>query len=86
MNLRLTSFIDSFPETTMGYDLGAQHDQNSGYTKAIERVTEISMRRFMMPWLHYDFIFNRTAMGKAYHSSLEVIQGFTLKVSPILFR
>lgn len=72
--------LDAICETTMGYDLGAQHDQNSGYTKAIERVTEISMRRFMMPWLHYDFIFNRTAMGKAYHSSLEVIQGFTLKV------
>lgn len=72
--------LDSICATTMGYDLGAQLNQNSGYTQAVEEVTEISMRRFMMPWLHYDLVFRNTAMGRSYYSCLEVIHAFTLKV------
>ncbi|KAI5747959.1 hypothetical protein M8J77_020400 [Diaphorina citri] len=77
--MKLTT-LDIVCETTMGYDLGALKNQNSAYTQAVGIVAEISMKRFMLPWLHYDAIFKRTEMGKTYYRELEVMKKFTLSV------
>uniref|UniRef100_A0A8D8RJ80 Cytochrome P450 4C1 n=1 Tax=Cacopsylla melanoneura TaxID=428564 RepID=A0A8D8RJ80_9HEMI len=72
--------LDVICETTMGYYLGALKNLNSNYIKAVQIVTEISMKRFMNPLLQYDMLFKRTEQGRTYYKELAVIHDFTLGV------
>lgn len=46
----------------------------------ISRMTELVFHRFLTPWLHSDFIYKRTAVGKHHQKQLEILHGFTSTV------
>lgn len=43
-------------------------------------MTELVFHRFLTPWLHSDFIYKRTAVGKHHQQQLEILHGFTSTV------
>jgi hypothetical protein len=43
-------------------------------------MSEIVVHRMFRPWLHPDFIFKLSAMGKRHDECLKVVHGFTNKV------
>jgi len=45
------------------------------------RVSELTMQRIVQPWLHPKVFFDMTTMGKRYAQCLNVLHGFTNKVS-----
>nr|CAD7431983.1 unnamed protein product [Timema monikensis] len=68
------------PETAMGTQINAQEDTDSAYVKAVYDITEATFNRAISPWLHPNFIFQRTKMGRRYKECIGQLHGFTNKV------
>ncbi|PNF27072.1 Cytochrome P450 4C1, partial [Cryptotermes secundus] len=72
--------LDIICETAMGTSTHAQDERGSDYVKAVYDLSEIIVNRIFRPWLHYDFIFRLSALGKRSDQCLGVLHGFTNKV------
>ncbi|KDR12229.1 Cytochrome P450 4C1 [Zootermopsis nevadensis] len=72
--------LDIICETAMGTPIYAQDDRGSDYVKAVYDMSEIIMHRMLRPWLHPDFIFKFTTLGKRTDQCLRVLHGFTNRV------
>ena len=70
----------------MGTKLNAQLNAHSPYVQAIIDVTEVITYRSTRFWSWIDFIFdNFFQMGKLFRRSLDILHGFTDKVSVISY-
>nr|CAD7602766.1 unnamed protein product [Timema genevievae] len=68
------------PETAMGTQLNAQEDTDSEYVNAVYDISEATINRALSPWLHPDFIFQHTKMGRRYQECIQQLHRFTNKV------
>ncbi|PSN54059.1 hypothetical protein C0J52_03127 [Blattella germanica] len=69
--------LDIICETAMGTQIFAQDDGNSEYVRAVYDMSEIIMNRLFRPWLHPDFMFKLSSIGKRHDECLRVLHGFT---------
>ncbi|XP_047003514.1 cytochrome P450 4C1-like [Schistocerca americana] len=72
--------LDIICETAMGTSVNAQNQTHSAYVNAVYRISELTVKRMIKPWLHSDFIFKRTSTGQEYYDQLNILHGFTKKV------
>ncbi|KAK7869845.1 hypothetical protein R5R35_008062 [Gryllus longicercus] len=72
--------LDVICETAMGVKMNAQIDRNSKYVNAVEEISDITVKRIIQPWLHIDFIFYLSSLGRKYKKCLEVLHGTTDEV------
>nr|CAD7442870.1 unnamed protein product [Timema bartmani] len=72
--------LDIICETAMGTRINAQEDTDSEYVKAVYDISEATINRALSPWLHPDFIFQRTKMGRRYQECIQQLHRFTNKV------
>lgn len=72
--------LDIICETIMGTSIHAQHDADSPYVKAVNRLGELFILRMLNPLAEAEFFFKRTAMGREYYSCLNTLHSFTRKV------
>ncbi|CAG2061343.1 unnamed protein product [Timema podura] len=72
--------LDIICETAMGTQLNAQEDMDSEYVNAVYDISEATINRALSPWLHPDFIFQRTKMGRRYQECIQQLHRFTNKV------
>jgi len=62
-------------ESSMGWELHAQDDEDCEYVRNIKNVEELIFHRIMRVWLYPDFIFNLLGYGKLQRQYLKVIHG-----------
>nr|UZE89854.1 cytochrome P450 CYP4C163 [Chrysoperla zastrowi sillemi] len=72
--------LDIICETAMGVPINAQVDQDSEYVTALYEVSDLTMKRSVLPWLQPDIIWNNVADGKRYYQCLAILHGFTNSV------
>nr|AIW79997.1 cytochrome P450 CYP4C77 [Nilaparvata lugens] len=72
--------LDVICETAMGTPVNAQMESDSQYIKAVYEISKLTIERGIRPWLHPNFIFQRTEFGKKYENCLSILHGFTKKV------
>ncbi|GLG98037.1 Cytochrome P450 4C1 [Gryllus bimaculatus] len=71
--------LDVICETAMGVKMNAQINSSSKYVNAVEEISDITVKRIIQPWLHIDFIFYLSSIGRKYKKCLEVLHGTTDK-------
>ncbi|XP_058806266.1 cytochrome P450 4C1-like [Phymastichus coffea] len=69
--------LDIICETAMGVSSNAQTQRNSAYVQAAKQLFEIIYSRMFKIWLHPDFIFNNTKLGKNMHECIKYVHGLT---------
>ncbi|GFU76293.1 cytochrome P450 4c3 [Trichonephila clavipes] len=68
--------LDILCETAMGKYVGAQK-RDTPYVKALNAASHLFGTRFMKPWLWPEFIFSKTADGKKFKESTDIMDSFT---------
>ena len=71
--------IDIICQSSMGGQ-AARNGQFDAYCHSVHRITQITMERGVKPWIHSDWIFNRTALGRENQRCVEVLHNFTDQV------
>ncbi|PNF39482.1 Cytochrome P450 4C1 [Cryptotermes secundus] len=56
--------LDIICETAMGLSIGAQDGNNSDYIRSTDRLCQITTLRVFKLWLHPDWLFNLTPLGR----------------------
>ncbi|KAG8237919.1 hypothetical protein J437_LFUL017819 [Ladona fulva] len=77
------SSLDIICETAMGTKMEIQEKlskEDAAYLQAISGAAEITLHRFMRPWIHSDFIFNLTPTGRKFNQYVKTMHEFTDKV------
>lgn len=64
----------------MGTTVNAQTDEENEYVKAVYSFSELMLQRFVRPWLHSEFIFRRSAIGKKYFAAVDTLHRFSKDV------
>ncbi|XP_067002018.2 cytochrome P450 4C1 isoform X2 [Anabrus simplex] len=72
--------LDIICETAMGTTIKAQEETDSEYVSAVYEMSELTLQRILKPWLHSDFIFNISPLGRKYKKDLRILHGFTNKI------
>ncbi|XP_046737923.1 uncharacterized protein LOC124406532 [Diprion similis] len=72
--------LDTICVTAMGVDLEAQTKGDCRYADAARSVIASTCTRIFSPWLHPDFIFNRSKLGKTQRQSIEFLHDFANNV------
>ncbi|XP_320019.5 cytochrome P450 4C1 [Anopheles gambiae] len=73
--------LDIICETAMGVKVNAQTSgMDNPYVAAVYDLSSLIQYRLLRPWLHTDFVWNRTAEGKRYHEVLAIVHGYAHKV------
>ncbi|XP_053672593.1 cytochrome P450 4C1-like [Anopheles nili] len=74
--------LDVICETAMGVKVNAQTDdgQDNAYVNAVYELSSLFLERLVRPWLHPDWAFRRSALGRKQHALLAVLHGYTRKV------
>nr|XP_046471306.1 cytochrome P450 4C1-like [Neodiprion pinetum] len=72
--------MGSLCKTVMGVKLDAYAGENNPYVKAFRKVTAGIVRRGFSPWIHPDFIFYRTKLGKDQQKYIKFMHDFTEKL------
>jgi len=67
--------LDTIMETSMGWELNSQMDENSEYVSAAKKWAELMVFRGPRPWLHSDFIYNFLGYGKIEKQALKIMHG-----------
>jgi len=67
--------LDIIMESSMGWSLGAQSDEDSSYVQSAMALESIAQYRASRPWLQSDFIFNLLGYGKIQQKHLETFHG-----------
>ncbi|KAF2896973.1 hypothetical protein ILUMI_09202 [Ignelater luminosus] len=71
--------LDIFCETTLGVTVNAQ-TTGSDYFKWLEKGMEIVFTKMAVVWYHYDFIFNRTLLGKEFYEAINKVLNFHISI------
>ena len=72
--------LDVICETAMGVRINAQEEPDSDYAKAIHFLGEVMIIRALNPWYWYDFIFDRTQLGKKQAKNVQILHDFTMNI------
>ncbi|PSN54065.1 Cytochrome P450 4C1 [Blattella germanica] len=72
--------LDIICETAMGTPIYAQDDRGAEYVNAVYDMSEITVKRMFRPWLHPEFTFKLSKMGRRTDQCLKILHGFTNKV------
>ncbi|KAL3285471.1 hypothetical protein HHI36_000003 [Cryptolaemus montrouzieri] len=72
--------LDIICETAMGVKINAMQCFDSEYIKAIYRIAEIILYRWFRPWLHSDFIFKHSPVGKEHDKLIRIVHDFVESV------
>ncbi|XP_052865196.1 cytochrome P450 4C1-like [Anopheles cruzii] len=77
-----TAALDIICETAMGVKVHAQTSdvEENAYVNAVYRLSALFMDRLVRPWLHPDWVFKRSALGRKQHELLQILHGYTRKV------
>ncbi|KAL0278412.1 UNVERIFIED_CONTAM: hypothetical protein PYX00_000241 [Menopon gallinae] len=68
--------LDVICETAMGVNVHAQKSIDLKYTQSVLRITAIVLERINKLWLHPNFIFNKTSLGKEHQMHLDITKDF----------
>ncbi|KAJ9600115.1 hypothetical protein L9F63_009591, partial [Diploptera punctata] len=71
--------LDIVCETAMGMPSRAQ-DKDSEYANAVKELSEIVIKRLFRPWLHPDFIFKMSNIGRRAAVCLDILHSYVDKV------
>ncbi|XP_035917573.1 cytochrome P450 4C1-like [Anopheles stephensi] len=73
--------LDIICETAMGVKVNAQTSGlDNPYVAAVYDLSALIQYRVVRPWLHPDFIWNRSRAGQQYHRALAEVHGYSSKV------
>ncbi|XP_051155970.1 cytochrome P450 4C1-like [Leptopilina boulardi] len=72
--------LDIICETSMGTNIDVQRNKDIEYFKALNVLLYSFIKRLLYPWLHWDWIFYRSKMGKNFKKSLEVTNTFIIEI------
>ncbi|XP_065079031.1 cytochrome P450 4C1-like [Ochlerotatus camptorhynchus] len=72
--------LDIICETAMGVKVNAQAGGDNQYVQAIYALSTLFVDRSIRPWLHPNFIYNRTEDGRQHKKALGIVHGYTKKV------
>uniref|UniRef100_A0A182T8F7 Cytochrome P450 n=1 Tax=Anopheles maculatus TaxID=74869 RepID=A0A182T8F7_9DIPT len=73
--------LDIICETAMGVKVNAQTSGlDNPYVAAVYDLSALIQYRVVRPWLHPDFIWNRSRAGQQYHRALAEVHGYSGKV------
>ncbi|XP_021940758.1 cytochrome P450 4C1-like isoform X1 [Zootermopsis nevadensis] len=72
--------LDTICETAMGLGVRAQDDNNSDYVRSAERLSQIVAVRIFKAWLHPDWVFNLTSLGRDHARELRYANHMTATV------
>ena len=75
------SFTTFILETAMGVTINAQKGGEKNYVNATIRMSQLNFKRMHSPLLFNEFIFYFSETGKEQRKVLEILHGFTRKVS-----
>uniref|UniRef100_A0AAG5D9T8 Cytochrome P450 n=1 Tax=Anopheles atroparvus TaxID=41427 RepID=A0AAG5D9T8_ANOAO len=73
--------LDIICETAMGVKVHAQtNTEDNAYVAAVYELSSLFLERLVRPWLHPDWLFKRSSLGRKQRTLLEVLHGYTRKV------
>uniref|UniRef100_A0A182LRD2 Cytochrome P450 n=1 Tax=Anopheles culicifacies TaxID=139723 RepID=A0A182LRD2_9DIPT len=73
--------LDVICETAMGVKVHAQTSgEDNAYVNAVYELSSLFLERLVRPWLHPEWTFRRSALGRKQRDLLEVLHGYTRKV------
>ncbi|XP_046734901.1 cytochrome P450 4C1-like [Diprion similis] len=72
--------LDIICETAMGVSVRAQTESGCRYVEAVKSVSKGIFRRIFHVWLHPDFIFERTQLGKTQKECVKYLHSLTNEV------
>ncbi|XP_018338509.1 PREDICTED: cytochrome P450 4C1 [Trachymyrmex septentrionalis] len=72
--------LNAICETAMGTSLQNLSTSQQQYRKAVHRMTELIIYRFLRPWLHFDWIFSLTSKGREHKKILKILHRFTEQI------
>ncbi|XP_058127632.1 cytochrome P450 4c3-like [Anopheles ziemanni] len=72
--------LDIICETAMGCPVYAQHQSDSEYVKAHEKIGEIMLNRLQKLWLHPDAVFRCTGQYREQRRCLDILHGFSYRM------
>nr|XP_040235295.2 cytochrome P450 4C1-like [Anopheles coluzzii] len=73
--------LDVICETAMGVQVHAQTaGEDNAYVNAVYELSSLFLERLVRPWLHPDWTFRRSALGRRQAQLLAILHGYTRKV------
>ncbi|ETN65988.1 cytochrome P450 [Anopheles darlingi] len=73
--------LDIICETAMGVKVNAQSGgKQNVYVNAVNELSRLFLERLVRPWLHVNFIWNRSRFAKRYEHALSTVHGYTRQV------
>ncbi|XP_028599962.2 cytochrome P450 4V2-like [Podarcis muralis] len=69
--------LDVICETAMGKNIGAQHNKDSEYVRAVYRMSDLIHRRQKSPWLWPNLLYLMFQEGREHYRSLKILHTFT---------
>ncbi|KFB49529.1 AGAP009246-PA-like protein [Anopheles sinensis] len=73
--------LDIICETAMGVKVNAQSEgEDNVYVKAVYELSRLFLERLVRPWLHVNFIWNRSRFAKRYTHALNTVHNYTREV------
>ncbi|XP_050083264.1 cytochrome P450 4C1-like [Anopheles aquasalis] len=74
--------LDIICETAMGVKVNAQGSDgaDNSYVSAVYGLSSLFLERLVRPWLHPEWIFKRSALGRKQQTLLDVLHGYTRQV------
>ncbi|PSN37158.1 Cytochrome P450 4C1 [Blattella germanica] len=69
--------LDNICETAMGVTVNAQLNSSSEYVKAVNGMGDVLYCRLARPWLHNDFLFKYSSLGRQQKKSLAILHSMT---------
>ncbi|XP_033015578.1 cytochrome P450 4V2-like [Lacerta agilis] len=69
--------LDVICETAMGKSIGAQHNKDSEYVRAVYRMSVLIQERQKSPWLWPDLLYHMSRDGREHYRNLKILHSFT---------
>lgn len=73
---RFLLFFQTFTETTLGYSIHSQSNENSEFLQRTHVILDVTARRFFQPWIQPSFLFRLSKFSKPYHSCVNYLNKF----------
>lgn len=73
------SALDIICDSSMGRQV-RKREQAADYLRCVSRITQIVMERAVKPWLHSDFLFNLSGLGRENRRCVKILHDFTNQV------
>nr|XP_018900345.1 PREDICTED: cytochrome P450 4C1-like isoform X1 [Bemisia tabaci] len=72
--------LDTVCESAFGVKINTQLGQNSSFSESLFRVSELLAARLYKPWLHMDWIYEKTSYAKELNIECEAVRRFVYNV------